>query len=579
MSNFVKIYIYSFISFIALSLAWNLLLPGLYAWPFIFLLYLVLLVGITCYISFQDLYRVLGFFLWIAFLGYIVLYPIKDGSWDGSSYHLEIIWNFIHGYSFVSTKTLDLWSHVYPKNQEILLSIFASIDQWYIDMGRVIKFVLMGITILSVYHFTRRSYPHLRTYWTIFIFLGILFHPLILSQVFTKYIDDMLYMFFILYVISFLSWEYVISLLLFALFVGSKLNYVIYIGVSFPLLVIIASKLKHIDWKDILREARSIFLQKKVYSVWILLISFIIASYIYWINIYNYHNPVYPLLWTNSIEVVSNNLPANLVHVPKPIAHFYSFFSYSLSDFTQNAYLINPFASDFWELSLRSYRNIEVDTRMSGFGSLWSIVFFITILHSIFLFFFSKKYRCILLSIFLTSFAILIFMPFAWARFIPFFYLFPFLISIWLRWKYRKYYTIFILSIFILNTVLYVGSYYGRYYFHNSIQNVITEYYLKRNALEIIWYYPWKNQDTKKMRISDMTQNELYHLKYEIPVIWSDEISSHCSENNIDELFNIWSGLFDVLTPLVVECDNDYRLVRTRGYIYHDFFLAKRTIH
>jgi hypothetical protein len=185
---------------------------------------------------------------------------------------------------------------VYPKNQEILLSIFASIYPYYTDTGRIIKLILMGVAAVAVYNFTQHTYPLLRKYGIVFILFGIFLHPLVLAQVFTKYVDDMLYMFAILYVISFLSREYRIALLLFALFVGSKLNYVIYIVASLPLLIYTAAILRGVSWRDIVHEIWRMMSARKALLGLTFLIGVIISAYPYIINIINYGNPVYPLL-------------------------------------------------------------------------------------------------------------------------------------------------------------------------------------------------------------------------------------------------------------------------------------------
>lgn len=573
MSKFVIIYVYTFAIYIAISIVLNLLFSSYYSWFFIFITFFWTLIVTSLTISKSDAFRAIFTFILLSIIWYIFLYPIKDGSWDGSTYHLEIMWNFIHGISFVSVESLDLWSHVYPKNQEILLSIFASLDPTYTDIWRIIKFILIGVATASVYHFTTKIYPKFRNYWVFFIIFGIILHPLILSQLFTKYIDDMLYLFLIIYIISFLSREYFISFILIGLFVGSKLNYVIYVIISLPLLIYIASMLQHKTWKQLLQDILNQFLvnKKKFFLVFILFT--VIASYMYWINLFNYHNPLFPFLGTNKIEVVSNNLPQNLISVPKIIAHFYSLFSYSLSDFTKNAFILNPISQSFLREIIYSYKNIEVDTRMSWFWTVWSILLCISLLTLPFIF---VKYRKIIVIAWLTIIGILLFMPFAWARFIPFLYLVPLLIWMWISRRYRNYYMFLAYVLLGINLVFYVWSYYWRYYFHNWIQNVVTEYYIKKNDIWIIGYFPWKTQNSDKKRISDYTQNELYHLDDPIPLITYSAIQNHCSEENVEELFNKWDKVFDILRPLVVECDENTMLIRTRGYIYRDYFLAKK---
>ncbi len=176
-------------------------------------------------------------------IGAILLYPVKDVSYDGSTYHLEIIQNFIAGRSFLSRDTIDLWSHVYPKNQELLLSIFASFTPGYIDFGRIFKVLLIGISIVAVYDFSSIRFPRFRWYGYVFILFGILLHPLIIAQTMTKYIDDMLYLFFVLFVLAILSREYLIALMISAILIGSKLNYILYGIITFPILFFLSQHL------------------------------------------------------------------------------------------------------------------------------------------------------------------------------------------------------------------------------------------------------------------------------------------------------------------------------------------------
>lgn len=575
MSNFVKIYLWSFILFIGASVLLNLILQNLYSFYWILITYIVLLIG-TLYTIDKQLWKIVfGFLFWVILFWFAFLYPIKDGSWDGSTYHLEIIQNFIQWNSFLSKDTLDLWSHVYPKNMEILLSIFSWIHSDYSDLGRVIKFVIFWIAVASVYHFTSFTYPNLRKYGIWFIIFGIILHPLLLAQFFTKYIDDMLYCFFILYVIAILSREYILAILLFWVFIWSKLNYVIYAIIVIPLLSHIFYILQWAKPITLFKDFLQFLFDKKKYLPCILILFTLVSSYIYFINIIHYSNPVYPLFWSNKVEVVSNNLPINLKTSSKLTAHVYSFFSYSLSDFNQTAIIMNPFSSHFITSLFLSYKNIEVDTRMSWFGSIWSITLFLSLFHILYIFMYNPKTRKTILYSTATVVIILSVMPFAWARFIPFLYMVPFIIWLWFLGKYRRFYLGLMTFLFTINIILYIASYEWRYYIRNGTQNMVTEYYIKHHDIQIIWYNPWSTQNLSKNRASDLTQKELYHVSYTIPLMNLSETLKYCNTEHIDQLFNLWIRTFDIFSPLVVDCGNGYYLIRTRWYIYQDYLIWK----
>lgn len=171
----------------------------------------------TFWIDKRQAVRVLAYFCIVSLFGFCLLYYVKDGSWDGSTYHLEIIRNFILGIPFLSTDTVDLWAHVYPKDMEILLSIWGSLFPSSIDSGRIIKFVIYGVAFITLVDtLVRFGMTKFRAY-LIGIF-SVLLHPLILAQFFTKYIDDLLYCFFLLFFASFFAGEYVLTFLLFGLF-------------------------------------------------------------------------------------------------------------------------------------------------------------------------------------------------------------------------------------------------------------------------------------------------------------------------------------------------------------------------
>ena len=568
MTSSIRIYIFSFLSFLAFSILANLLWAGIYHGMYIPLSYGILLCLCTYRIdktAFASVFKI-GFFSII--LSTILLYYIKDWSWDGSTYHLEIIQNFIEGKTFLTKNTLSVWSHVYPKNMELLLSIFAAVDPFYLDFGRVVKGVLYSIAWIAIFDFLRgQSFSrNISFFWIIFL---VFLHPLILVQFSTKYIDDMLYIWFIISVLCFLQKEYVLYVLIFCLFAWSKLNYALYAIMILPLLIYISCRQECISYRifiiNILRSLRNIH---RWYLALFVSIWCIISGYIYIINILQYQNPFFPLIGSNKTEVVANNLPKNLIWMSKISAHSISLFWYSLSDISQNAEIIDITQSDFPKKLITSYRSIEVDTRIAWFGSIWWIIFLISLCQIPYIFYIRKDARIMILISMATLFAILILMPFAWARFIPFLYPIPLCIYYFLPSKiYKKIYLSVIATLFICNLILYIGSYQGRYYLVNGIHNALTEYYIKQHDIRIIWYYPGKWQIQKAARPSDTTQNEVYHLNYSIPII------THlpCSEKYIDMLFNI--GLFH---PLVIDCGNGNYLIRTRGYLYRDLLLGKR---
>ena len=213
---------------------------------------------------------------------------------------------------------------------------------------------------------------------------------------------------------------------------------------------------------------------------------------------------------------------------------------------------------------------------MSWFGSIWSIAWFLSLFHILYIFIYIPKIRKTILYSIVTIVIILSVMPFAWARFIPFFYILPLIIWLWLSGKYRKLYLSLMLLLFVINIVLYIASYEWRYYLRNGSQNIVTEYYIKHHDIQLIWYNPWSTQNLWKNRASDMTQNELYHVPYSIPIMNLSETLKYCTLGHIDQLFNLWIRIFDIFSPLVVNCWNNYYLIRTRWYIYQDYLIWKK---
>lgn len=155
--------------------------------------------------------------------------------------------------------------------------------------------IIFMITCMSLFDFLMKLNFSKRQslFWVLFL---VILHPLILAQFFTKYIDDMLYCFFILAIIAFLQRNYVIYLLIFALFIGSKLNYVLYVIISMPFLFYVSCILDRIFWRDKFREILSYFSSiKKSHLFFYITLFFLLSSYIYLINLVNYQNPFFPL--------------------------------------------------------------------------------------------------------------------------------------------------------------------------------------------------------------------------------------------------------------------------------------------
>lgn len=406
---------------------------------------------------------------------------IYDFSWDGQTYHQEAIlqlqegWNPLYDEDLEeeSTKNLhadyrsNFWINHYAKGNWYLavipFDLFGSIEY-----GKAFHLLTLIATFLISFSFLHSLLQ--RPFVSFILSLIIVLNPVSWNQTFTFYNDGFLYLFFVLLVILSIEWlqrRDILSLLAYCfaiiIIVNTKftaLGYAI-ILCGIPLFIIIY---KH--WGNL----KSAFSKDYIKLYLAAIVSFIFAvgivgsgSYIK--NFIDHKHPFYPLAGDGKVDIITHNTPDAFKKLSTFEQFYISLFSKTSNDRKNVPEKKLPFSITKEEIEA----SIKVDTRLAGFGPLFStvIILILFILIMNYRMFIDKKniYYGIVLSILLIS--VIINPEPWWARYIPQFWLIPIVMLLVIIVNYfnrNKWIIYFTLTVFLLNSLI-ISSY--------SIKNTI----------------------------------------------------------------------------------------------------------
>ena len=321
-----------------------------------------------------------------------------DMTIDGNSYHKTAIafikngWNPIYEKStdfqknndnvvqFDENSKIDIWIEHYPKASWIIAANYYNITN-NIESGKCITIILMILMCILAYNvfslFLNKKYS--------FIISSLLaLNPILLSQLFSYYIDGIMGMCFLMETLllflaifcekkSFDLWLSICSVL--SIFVNLKFTGLLYSGIIaavFYFYWIIKNK-KESDFLDNFKKLTLFF--TIVFSVAI----FFVGSNSYVLNTIQHHNPLYPLIGKDKQDIITEMQPKVFNEISTPQKFIWSLFSktenvtYSSG---KSPELKNPFMVYKSELD---GLNIP-DLRIAGFGPLFALTLIISLL-------------------------------------------------------------------------------------------------------------------------------------------------------------------------------------------------------
>lgn len=470
--------------------------------------------------------------LFIIALSVFISSLIYDYSFDGQFYHQVAIYYLIKGwnpiYETCPSPMNDsiLWVDHYAKGMEIIAANISSVFN-NIETGKSLNLIMTFITYAFVSDFLK-SDMLLNRAKTHYYALLITFSPVICAQLFTYYIDWVLYSFLAILSITLyhiicskkISREdlCVISMII-ILSISSKFNFIFWIGLCIGLVIIYCIKNKE----------KSLTVNLTAISILSLLLGFIISYNPYITNILSGHHILYPLMGGGKIDIMTIQTPDGIIYKNYFVSVILSLFSrpsqndvsiwifsskkvtiavwvllsgtmycitryrYKLKTNTSNiSVLLSIIGGVSFFILLKYYWSGmfftigEADMRLGGFGYFFPEIIIMTFI-SLFSANKSPKYKkafilmsCLIISLFL--------LPSGWwARYVPFFFIFAFIPIIYVEKYGSKVPIITTIStaLMLTNSLLIIEwcIHYGCFY--TETEKAIVEFCKKESPIKI----------------------------------------------------------------------------------------------
>lgn len=394
---------------------------------------------------------------------------VFDQSDDGNTYHKETIYMLKEGWNpvyndykeFAKNNNLtynhELWSEHYPKTTWIIGATIYDITN-NIETGKFYNITFMYITFVLLSYIIYKQFS--KKYLSILISLVTVINPITMSQIFSYYVDGLLGL--LLY----------LSIIYMYLFINNDKDKLIKIVLASLIIIISNIKFTGLAYCGLfclgyyiyyflknIKSNNTRLIKNTIYFIFVVIIAFlVVGSSSYLKNTLEHKNPFYPLMGKDKVDIMTFLQPASFKDMTPIEKNFYSIFSKTanIGVFNNGEPVLKiPFTFDSYELEQIGY-----DTRIGGYGVLFSGIFIVSI---IFLIFFivdliHKKDKNIVIYVIplIITILLMIFLSDSWwARYAPQLYLFI-LIPLLLYLKYDNKYLKIVFSIFI--TIILVNS-------------------------------------------------------------------------------------------------------------------------
>jgi len=344
-----------------------------------------------------------------------------DYSFDGQDYHQYIIYELAEGWNpfFGHTQELvpalektELWANHYAKGLETVAATIACFSG-DVELGKAVNFILFFSSGFFVLVFLKDFFSSVSHRKRLLLILIIIFSPTVIVQLFTFYIDWSLYSLFLILISSLFSLKKVGGIHYFivtiVVFLSSSIKFNILFWIGFFILLFLLYFL-YTHKKEI---AGKLLLWSLIGGMSGVLIG---GFNPYVTNIKGGNNLFYPLMGEGKVDIMDHNTPEMFRKGNRFQNVVYSLFSLPNNHNTENMPSITQAIKD----------SGAQDTRRGGFGP----VFIFILVGCTFLYLNSnlssgrkrKIYNLFLLILFLALFIL----PAGWwARYVPFFYVFP----------------------------------------------------------------------------------------------------------------------------------------------------------
>lgn len=470
-------------------------------------------------------------FLFIFFvLSLVFAMCFIDVSFDGRCYHFTLENLFRHGYNPIYDNIYEfsknnnifynlVFANSYPNALEVIRSNFYLIFN-NMESSKIVNFLFAFSTFFYSIYFLNRKLDKIKTF---VLSICIFSLTVLITQINTKMADFSLYCVFIMQLFS---------IILIDKNEDTKKNSAVFILSS---ILSIALKYTGLYTSLIMIAVYFIFKRNKDFiktTAIIAISSLILCLQPYCTNILKFKNPFYPSLGYNKLDFMTGQNPKEFKNKPYIYKFVRSMFSSS-----SDARINNPETPPiFWKVPFTLHFDmpfVQEELRISGFGHLFSGIFIISVIFSLWLMIKKKKGILVFSIIYLT----VLLNPLCWwARFVPQLQMLPCACCYYFRKNNIIFYILSALIIFNGYLTLkenYFSSAYKTY--------VMNEYY---NHL---------------YRISEQKQILIY--------------KNNISMNEDDETILERLKEYGVNYKLSNDLDNDFELIKTKATISKNYYI------
>lgn len=416
-----------------------------------------------------DVIASIGVAFIIVIVSYYLAITYFDISYDGQGYHQETIYLLKNGWNpiYEDSHAFRSWVNHYQKGNEIIQANIYLLTA-KIEAGKMINVLFIYIAWINFFDFL--STLKMRSLYKWPLSFIVVFNPVVFTQVFTNYIDANWYLTFVISLSSLLSYfsnrkrlGLIIFILSSVIFCSLKLT-------SIPVFIVIA----------IFAFSYHLFCNKKkliLPFLTIFLLSGICNVHPFLTNVKNGYHILHPFAGAKKSDILNQNIPVVLLNKNRVERTLISLFSESSNN--REVTLDQTLKLPFTVRSSQYYLNY--DTRLGGFGFLFSGLLIVTLVIAVFYLWgennhaHKKKMWFILVFIMCT---ILINPASWWARLSPQIWLLPLIIIIFgllSAYKWCRIFSRLSLLLFIINIMIPACLAYINLRFDNKTMNQFVD--------------------------------------------------------------------------------------------------------
>lgn len=328
---------------------------------------------------------------------------ILDLSYDGNSYHKAMIgyladgWNpvyeelieFVQKDEKMKLKNIDsieggadLWSDHYAKAAHIYqANVYAFTGK--IEAGKSINFLSIGALFLIL--FSLSSIYLKKVIFPVILALCSVSYSVVSAQIFTAYIDLLVYLYLLLLILSFFLIEYkkdhmrlygfILYVLSLLMMINIKFTSFAYAGV-FCLGYYICYIVRLLKNK---KEKKFFITFSVVSTICVIVGVFVIGLSTYVKNMVDHKHPFYPLFGSEKVDIITANQPRYFQNKTPIEKYFISMFS-KMDNIFEASGLEAEYKIPFTIHESEKIHLVTTDARMSGSGLWFSGIFIFTVL-------------------------------------------------------------------------------------------------------------------------------------------------------------------------------------------------------